>query len=158
MKYKIFILVVLLISASSIFAQSNKDEATSKSLLKRMTDAQTAYDAPALDRIFASDFIEISPVGEFDPRDKVLGFYTPKAKAEAGNMSAALEVSEYSIRTYDKFAVVISKFTYSLTADGKTMPPRSMRVTTVFRKEKGEWKIASAQYTGIRPPAPPKPQ
>lgn len=156
MKFKILFFLAIFCSISS-FAQTT-DEQSLKSLLRHMTDAQTAYDAPALDRIFTSDFIEISPVGEFDPRDKVLSFYTPKAKAEAGNMSASLEISEYSIRTYDKFAVVISKFTYNLTADGKPLPPRSMRVTTVFRKEKGEWKIASAQYTGIRPPTPPKPQ
>ncbi len=156
MKFKILFVIAIFCSVST-FSQSG-DEQSLKSLLKQMTDAQTAYDAATLDKIFASDFIEISPVGELDPREKVLSFYTPKAKAEAGNMSASLAVSDYSIRTYDKFAVVISKFTYSLTADGKPLPPRSMRVTTVFRKEKGEWKIASAQYTGIRPPAPPKPQ
>ena len=149
--------IAIFLAVNFTFSQSSsKDETALKALLKQMTDAQTAYDAAAMDRIFASDYIEISPAGEFDPREKVLGFYTPKAKAEAGSVTPSLEVSEYSFRTYDKFAVVISKFTYTITADGKTMPPRSMRVTTVFRKEKGEWKIASTQYTGIRPSSPPK--
>jgi hypothetical protein len=34
------------------------------------------------------------------------------------------------------------------------MPPRKMMLTAVCRKERGTWKIASSQYTGIRPPAP----
>lgn len=160
MKNKLLALfIVILASAPLVFSQTpSKDEAVLRSLIKQMTDAQAAYDAAVLDRIFASDYIEISPAGEFDPREKVLGFYTPKAKAEAGNANVSLEISDYSVRRYDKFAIVISKFTYTITADGKAMPPRSMRVTTVFRKEKSEWKIASTQYTGIRPPNPPKPQ
>jgi len=148
MKFTFLLFLTFFCSVSS-FAQT-ADPQSFRSLLKKMTDAQTAYDAAALDRILSSDFIEVSPVGEFDSRDKVLGFYTPKTKADAGNVSASLEVSDLSIRIYDQFAIGISKFTYSITADGKALPPRSMRVTTVFRKEKGNWKIASAQYTSIR--------
>ncbi len=155
MKFTFLLFLTFFCSVLS-FAQT-ADPQSFRSLLKKMTDAQTAYDAPALDRILSSDFIEISPVGEFDSRDKVLGFYTPKAKADAGNVTASLEVSDLSIRVYDQFAIGISKFTYSITADGKALPPRSMRVTTVFRKENGEWKIASAQYTGIRPALVAKP-
>lgn len=156
MKIKtIFLSLLVTITAVSAIAQSpNKDEATLKSLIKQMNDAQIAYDSAALDKIFAADYIEVSPVGEFDPREKVLGFYTPEAKVGAGKMSAKLDVTDFSIRQYDKFAIVISKFTYLLENEGKPLPPRSMRVMTVFRKEKNGWKIASAQYTGIRP-APP---
>lgn len=161
MKFRSLILAITFASIGvvSVFTQTqSKDETALKSLIKQMTDAQAAYDSVVLDRIFSSDYTEISPAGEFDPREKVLGFYTPKAKAEAGNANVSLDISEYSFRQYDKFAVVIAKFTYTITADGKAMPPRSMRAMIVFRKEKGEWKIASAQYTGIRPPTPPKPQ
>ncbi len=156
MKIKtIFVSLLVTITAVSAIAQSpNKDEATFKSLIKQMTNAQIAYDAAALDKIFTADYIEISPVGEFDPREKVLGFYTPEAKAAAGKMSAKLDVTDFSIRQDDKFAIVISKFTYMLENEGKPLPPRSRRVMSVFRKEKDGWKIASAQYTGIRP-APP---
>ena len=152
---KKFVVVVLLIlgSVASAFAQANsKNDAALKSLVKQMTDAQIAYDAGALDKLFTSDYIEISPLGEFDPRDKVLGFYKPELKPPA---MPALELSDYSIREYEKFAVVILKLTYTMTVDGKPTPPRSMRATIVCRQEKGAWKIASSQYTGIRPPQPP---
>lgn len=119
-----------------------------------MTDAQMSYQPEALDKIFAADYIEISPVGEFDPREKVLGFYKPEMKPDSSKMTATVEATDFSIRHYDKFAIVITRLNYTRTAGGKTLPPVSMRATIVCRKEKGEWKIVSAQYTGIRPPQP----
>lgn len=158
MKLKI-LFFVLLFSGFSVFSQSNKDEEALKSLVRQMTDAQAAYDAAALDKIFTGDYIEISPLGEFDPREKVLGFYKPELKPPADKMSATTVIEEFSIRVYDrKFAVVIARFNYTITSEGKTLPPRSIRATIVCRREKSAWKIASAQYTGIRPPQPPKPQ
>jgi uncharacterized protein (TIGR02246 family) len=152
MKFRVLIFAfILILTTSFAFAQTKDDEAL-KSLVKQMTDAQTAYDAATLDKIFTSDYIEISPVGEFDPREKVLGFYKPEMKPPAEKMSATIAADEFSIRTYDKFAIVITRLNYTITSDGKTLPPRSIRATIVCRKEKGAWKIASAQYTGIRPP------
>jgi hypothetical protein len=117
-----------------------------------MATYQITFDPAGLDRIFASDYIEISPAGEFDPREKVLGFYKSENKP---GMSAvpAPDVSEVSIRNYGKFSIVIAKLTYTVSA---AIPPRSMRATFVCRRENRTWKIASSQYTGIRPPQPPK--
>jgi uncharacterized protein (TIGR02246 family) len=153
---KVFIFLLLLSSVSA-FAQT-KDDAALKSLVKQFTDAQQNYDANTLDKIFTPDYIEISPVGEFDPREKVLGFYKPELKPPVDKMTASTEATDFSIRVYDKFAVVIARLNYTITSDGKPLPPRSMRATIVCKKEKGAWKIASAQYTGIRPPQPTKPQ
>ena len=52
-----------------------------------MTDAQTNFQPDALDKILTADYIEISPLGEFDPREKVLGFYKPELKPPAGKIS-----------------------------------------------------------------------
>lgn len=149
MKFRIFICILIL--SVSAFAQTKDDESL-KSLVKQMTDAQTNFQPEILDKIFAPDYIEISPVGEFDPREKVLGFYKPEMKPPADKMSATVEATDFSIRTYDKFAVVITRLNYTMTSEGKSLPPRSMRATVVCRKDKGAWKIASVQYTGIRPP------
>jgi uncharacterized protein (TIGR02246 family) len=157
MKFRVFIFVLfLLLTVISAPAQSKEDDAL-KALVKQMTDAQAAYDAPTLDKIYTADFVEISPLGEFDERDKVLGFYKPELKPPAGKMSATNQADEFSIRRYEKFAVVIARFNYTITSDGKTLPPRSIRATIVCRKEKGAWKIASVQYTGIRPPQSQQP-
>ena len=150
MKLKVFIFI-LLFSCVSVFAQS-KEDAALKSLVKQMTDAQTNFSPDALDKILTADYIEISPLGEFDTRDKVLGFYKPELKPPADKMSATTEATDFSIRVYDKFAVVIAKLNYAIVSEGKPLPPRSIRATYVCRRESGVWKIASAQYTGIRPP------
>src|SRR6187455_2888570 len=102
MKLKVLFLLLLL-SSVSVLAQSKEDDAL-KSLVKQMTDAQAGFDAAALDKILTADYIEISPVGEFDPREKVLGFYKPELKPPAGKMSATTEATEFSIRNYGKFA------------------------------------------------------
>ena len=150
MKIKILFAIVLFV-VGTVTAQSvNKDEEAIKVVLKQMADAQTAFDAPALDRIFTADYIEISPAGEFDPRDKVLGFYKPSAKPPLGTPTVALDISDHSIRIYDKFAIVIARLDYVIKNGETILPPRGMRITAVMRKEKGAWKIASTQYTGIR--------
>ena len=150
MKLKV-LLFVLLLSSVSAFGQT-KDDAALKSLVKQMTDAQINYQPAILDKIFTSDYIEISPAGEFDTREKVLGFYKPEIKPPAGKMSAMVEATDFSIRNYGVFAVVIARLNYTMTSEGKPLPPRSIRVSLFCKKENGSWKIASAQYTGIRPP------
>jgi uncharacterized protein (TIGR02246 family) len=149
-KVLIFTLVLGLAGASAFSQSSSKDDTALKSLVKQMLDAQIAYDAKALDRIFTSDYIEISPVGEFDPRAKVLGFYTPEAKQAVGNVTVNVEVADQSIRVYDRFAIVIAQFNYNIVGAGNPIPPRSLRATIVCKRQKGDWKITSAQYTGIR--------
>jgi len=157
MRYRILIsIIAILLTSSFAFAQT-KDEAELTKLVNKMVAAQMNYDAAALDAVFTADYIEISPVGEFDPRDKVLGFYKPELKPDPAKVSTKSDASKWSIRVRDKSAVVILRLDYTITAEGKTMPPRGMRVMLVCAKEKGGWKIASAQYTGIRPPQPPKP-
>ena len=154
MKFKIFIFI-LLFSGVSVFAQTKDNEAL-KSLVKQMTTAQATYDAAALDKLLTADYIEISPVGEFDSREKVLGFYKPELKPPAEKMTAMTAATDFSIRSYGEFAIVITRFNYTITSEGKPLPPRSMRATLVCRREKSVWKIASAQYTGIRSPQPAK--
>ncbi|MEO8678944.1 MAG: nuclear transport factor 2 family protein [Vicinamibacterales bacterium] len=150
------LLIVTLVTASGlVFAQpAGKDDLALKDLVKQLIDAQIRYDVATLDKLFTADYIEISPVGEFDTRDKVLSFYAPQKKSDPAKMSMKLETSEYSIRSDGQVAIVIARLNMAITAAGKAMPPASMRVTFVLRKEGSAWKFASAHYTGIRPSKP----
>lgn len=150
MKLKVFIFILLL-SGVSAFAQTKDDDAL-KNLVKKMSAAQTNFDSAALDKIFTADYIEISPAGEFDPREKVLGFYKPENKPPGDKMIATVESTDFSIRVYDKFAVVITRLDFTIGGSKIDTGTRGIRATFVCRKEKEEWKIASAQYTAIRPP------
>ena len=153
MKFQIIVSIFLLSLAISVDAQSpSKDNAALTALVRQMAAYQTSFDAAGLDKIFTSDYIEISPVGEFDPREKVLGFYGAENRPAGGSIPA-IDVSEVSIRNYGKFAIVIAKLAYKVSP---SVPPRSIRGTFVCRREGGTWKIASSQYTGIRPPQTPK--
>ena len=143
-----------ILTASAIFvaAQANaKDETALKQLVDRLTTAQTEYDAAALDKLFTADYIEISPAGEFDPRAKVLTFYTPDAKAKMAGATVSVDETFPSIRVYGDVAVVIAEIAYMMSKDGTKHPGPKMIVTIVARSEKGAWKIASAHYTGVRP-------
>ena len=154
MKYLVTVAFLVLIAVTAGNAQSNsKDDAALKALVKQMTDAQSAFNAPALDRIFTADYIEVSPIGDVDSREKVLEFYKPEMRPNPHSIPD-VQLSDFSIRDYGKFAVVIVKLTYTVPVVKQQLS--SMRATFVCRSEKGGWKIASAQYTGIRPAQPPK--
>jgi len=154
MTFKYLAILALLLTSTFVAHAQNKDETAIRTAIDAMTTAQSAYDAAALDRLFTADYIEISPVGEFDPRAKVLTFYTPAEKEKAAGVNVDVAEDFRSIRIYDDTAVAIVELTFTMSKDGKTAPPRKMMATTVLRKERGNWKIASVQYTGIRPAAP----
>jgi hypothetical protein len=150
---------LMLTGTTGIRAQSRNKQDSDKQaltgLVQQMVNAQTTFDTSTLEKIYAVDFIEISPVGEVDPREKTIGFYKPEANPDRDKMKAIVTSDEFSIRTYDNFAIVIARITFAQTgSEPTTRPPFSLRVTLVCRKEKGSWKINSAQYTGIRPPRP----
>jgi ketosteroid isomerase-like protein len=138
--------------AAAQAAKESKDEQELTALVKQMTEAQSKFDAATLDKIYSSDFIEISPIGEVDPRAKTIGFYKPEAKPP-GDLNVSVTTDEFVIRTYGNFAVVIARINYA-SVTPTPRPPFSVRATVVCRKEKGGWKIGSVQYTGIRPPRP----
>jgi ketosteroid isomerase-like protein len=99
--------------------------------------------------------VEISPVGEVDSREKAIGFY--KLQPPNGSMKTISATDEFSVRFYGDFAAIIAQITFSQTGnEAPSRPSVSFRATYVCRKEKGKWKISSAQVTGIKPPRPPQ--
>ncbi|HEX9918387.1 MAG TPA: nuclear transport factor 2 family protein [Pyrinomonadaceae bacterium] len=125
-------------------------------LVRQLAEAQKNYDAARLDEILAADYVEISPAGEVDSRAKVLGFYAPGRKSERQGELVSYELDEITSRIYGDTAIVVARLPFTLkTPDGQSMS-RALRCTFVCRKTRGKWRIASAHYTGIRPPAPAK--
>lgn len=116
-------------------------------LVQRFTAAQSNMDAAALKALTADDYIEISPLGEVDPRDKMLSFYTEKRP------SPAATVDDVTTRMLGDTAIVIARISYTRVVDGQTQQ-RSLRSTFVAEKRNGAWKLVSAHYTPIRPHTP----
>lgn len=116
----------------------------------RLTDAfikaQHDFDQDQLRALTADDYVEISPIGEVDPREKMIGFYDPAKKAEGPSMT----IGERTIRMIGgDNAIAVTSIAFAVPSkDG----PRMVALRTVFvaHRERGRWKLVSAQYTPIR--------
>ena len=133
--------------AASANAQTPRPQAFIEVLLKTFVEAQRSFDQRQLDEILAEDYIEISPVGEVDPRAKVLSFYAPE-KTVADAPAAALD--EITTRVYGETAVTVARLTYQMKGPNGATASRSMRCVFVTRIIDRKWKLVSTQYTPIR--------
>ena len=142
--------VVVLLSVFSLAAilcaqtvGSDDPEPSLTSLVQRFIRAQHDFDVPTLKSVTAENYVEVSPVGEVDARDKMLSFYAPDKKSEA----PLLTVSDLNVRVFGDSAVVIGKISYDIPGH-----PMQVRGTFMAHHEISGWKLVSVQYTGIRPP------
>jgi ketosteroid isomerase-like protein len=140
---------VLISTCAGLFsaAQAATDAAPPiTELVQRFTNAQAAMDASTLAALTADYYVEVSPVGEVDPREKMLTFYVKDEK----RVLPAMKIEDSTTRVLGDTAIVIAKITYSHVIEGQ---PRafSLRSTFVAEKIGGAWKLVSAQYTPIRP-------
>jgi ketosteroid isomerase-like protein len=115
-------------------------------LVQRFTEAQGNMDAPTLKTLTAENYIEVSPLGEVDPREKMLTFYVKDDK----RVRPALTLEEITPRLLGDTAVVIAKISYSSMVEGEKRT-FSLRSTFVAEKLNGTWKMVSVQHTPIRP-------
>lgn len=150
--------VLLCLLAPAIAMADDPADAVLLQRANALVAAQLAFDQPALEGLLAADYLEVSPVGDVDTRDEVIGFYSAEAKSRAAAGSTPIDavLDDVQVRVDDDAATLIARETIRMPSpDG----PRAiaMRVQFQFRLIKGEWRIATTQYTGIRPPAPSKP-
>ena len=141
-----------------IAAASDPTEAVLLERANALVKAQLAFDQPALEKLLAPGYLEVSPVGDVDSRDEVIGFYSAEAKAKSAAapkpISATLD--DARMHLHGDAAVLIARETIRMPA-GDSSREFSMRVQFQFRLVDGQWLLATTQYTGIRPPAPAKP-
>lgn len=120
-------------------------------LVQSYADAEIDFQPSKIDALVTRDFIEISPVGEVDTREKVLGFYEPSKKK---GDTQHFVVSEPVVRVFGNAASVIVMLSGAAMVNGEKRS-FAFRVGYLAVNEGGLWKLASAQYTGIRPPKNP---
>jgi ketosteroid isomerase-like protein len=117
--------------------------------VEAFTRAQQAFDAPGLARLTTSDYLEISPAGEVDSRETMLGFYAPDKKIAAPELA----IGDVTVRMFGDSAVLIARIAYTMQPPGQPVRTLALRASFVAHRVSGDWKIASAHYTGIRPAA-----
>lgn len=121
-------------------------------LVERHAQAQSTFDQATLRITTAENYVEISPVGEVDSREKMLSFYAPELKRPAPQV----QVDEPVVRIIgDKgdTALVSARLSYSMNQGGVARQ-FAMRGGYVAHLVGQQWVLVSAQYTGIRPPKP----
>ena len=130
-------------------AQAAPADAELVALVQRHAQAQSSFDQAALKAITAENYVEISPVGEVDAREKMLSFYAPEQKRPAPQV----QVDEPVVRLLGDTALISARLSYRVNQEGAART-FAMRAGYVARLVDHQWLLVSAQYTGIRPPKP----
>ena len=123
-------------------------ESTPEAAVARYMKAEHDFDVPALRAILLPQFVEVSPRGEVDEHDAVLGFYAPDKKSEMPPTS----FEDVKTRTHGNSAFVTGTVVFAM----KGMQRRLTLGASVVKGPDG-WRMASAQYTPVPPKAPPPP-
>ena len=118
-------------------------------LVQRHAQAQSSFDQAALKAVTAENYVEISPVGEVDGREKMLSFYAPEQKRP----SPQVQVDEPVVRLFGDTALISARLSYRVN-QAEVARTFALRAGYVARLVDKQWLLVSAQYTGIRPPKP----
>ena len=105
-------------------------------LIQAFSEARSRFDAKALDALLSPDYVEISPIGEIDRREAVLGFYA----GDKARPSPPMTLSTQDVRRYTDTAIVIGSVTYVVPAPNGATVERTLRATYVERW--GRWALA----------------
>jgi ketosteroid isomerase-like protein len=148
MKFSIAMRVVCpaLLSLSGPVAAQTAPDAAVNAAIDAFVAAQRGYDAAALGRLTTDDYVEVSPVGDVDNRDEMLGFYAPDKKRP----SPAIALSEREVRMAGSSAIALAKLTMTVPGPGGAVREIAMRATFTARRAGSVWQLSSAQYTPIR--------
>lgn len=145
-------LKILLLTASMVFtgvALSKNPDKSEKELIhmaNALVSAQRNFDTPALERLLAIDYVEISPLGQVDHRAEIIKFYGAEARAAAsGSTPPKIVLETPQVDVTGEGARLIAKETMQMSGSA-----RSLLVTLQFRRLAGQWRIHTAQYTPIR--------
>jgi ketosteroid isomerase-like protein len=152
--FKTFMQCALTLSICTVVPSGHSAVDTAKpvnDLIQRFTEAQYKMDVPTLQALTAENYIEVSPLGEVDTREKMLTFYVKKDEKQ---VLPTMTVEDSTTRLLGNTAVVIAKVSYTSVIEGQSRT-FSLRSTFVAEKISGVWKLVSAHYTAIRPPKNP---
>jgi hypothetical protein len=116
-----------------------------KSTVETYVNAVTKYDAQTLSGLLAKDYLEVSPLGEVDNREKVLSFYRVP-KDQRGPVPTGLKLSEWNIRYLGKSTAIVV-FREDLQVIERKM---SFRFTMVMHRTGVKWQLISNHVNGIR--------
>jgi len=104
------------------------------------------FDQAAMIAMMAPEYQEVSPVGEVDSRERVIGFYATDKKSAAPPMT----ITETVARPAGAIGVVTMRIAYAVPGNDGQLQSRALRAGFVARRIGKEWRFVSAQFTPIR--------
>ena len=104
------------------------------------------FDQAAMIAMMAPEYQEVSPVGEVDSRERVIGFYAADKKSAAPPMT----ITETVARPAGTIGVITMRIAYTMPGKDGQMQTRALRAGFVALRIKGDWQFVSLQFTPIR--------
>jgi len=147
MKEIILFLLIILASLSISAQTSDKITAEFKARQMAQDDAENKKDIPALDRIFADDFIFVAANGSIHDKKK----FFDDLKADTSPPSdQKLEYEDFKVRIYGKTALA----GYVLVVPGKDKDGKEtmtrFRMSVLWVKQGKDWRITNFHATRVR--------
>ena len=146
---RIFAIAVLTTAVSALaFAQAAGTEQQILDLEKEARAAAIRGDSTFLERHSTDDYMATNPRGVVRSRAEAI------ADLKSGTLKyTAIDVDDQKVRVYGDAAVLTGHSTVKATLNGQDISGE-YRVTRVWVKQGGEWKVAAFQSTRVAPATP----
>jgi ketosteroid isomerase-like protein len=141
------VLATLSVPGTAAFAAAATPEFIVQ-LEQQLTDALSRVDVPAIERLWAPDFVFIAPNGRMFTKPERLARLAPADTVEGGG-GATAENDKVTARVFGRTAVVVVYSTWHDIADGSDVPERYV-ATHVWTERRARWQLVSAHVTRVK--------
>ncbi len=144
---RVFLGIAAALASAPVAAQSVEIDAHHLALrAEAFVQVRNQFDQAAMIEMMAPEYQEVSPVGEVDSRERVIGFYAPDKKKPAPPMT----ITETVARPAGALGIVTMRIAYAVPGKDGQPQSRALRAGFVARRIGKEWRFVSAQFTPIR--------
>jgi ketosteroid isomerase-like protein len=137
-----------LVVSASAFAQAGGPEQQIRDLEQQAREAAVRGDATFLERHATDDYMATNPAGVVRTRADAI------EDLKSGAIKyMAIDLDDERVRVYGDTAVLTARVTLKATLKGQDISGQ-YRITRVWVKQGGEWKLVAFQSTRIAPATP----
>jgi ketosteroid isomerase-like protein len=148
MRRTLFIAALTLVLSASVFAQAGGTEQMILDLEKQARAAAVRGDASFLEGHATDDYMATNPRGAVRSRADAIADLKSGALKYTG-----LDADDLRVRVYGDTAIVTGHSSVKGTLNGEDISG-DYRVTRVWVKQSGQWKLAAFQSTRVMPATP----
>ena len=141
------LIAAALLGIAAACSAAPSTEATIRALEQQQVQAATARDRAALEKLFAPEFKIINPSGAVGSREELLNMLASSGPAP---YASALYTTD-EVRDYGNVVVSIGRDTVVPNQGAMAGKTVQRRVTQVWQKQKGAWRLTLRQANIITP-------